>query len=52
MLKFYQPERDFGTPVSLSETLVTLTIDGMDAQRLSGLLHHAGGGGHGGSNPD
>lgn len=30
MLKFYEPERDFGTPLSMSETLLTLTIDGMD----------------------
>jgi formate dehydrogenase major subunit len=28
MLNFYEPQKDFGTPVSLSETLVTLTIDG------------------------
>ena len=36
MLKFYQPEEDFGTPVSVSETLVTLTIDGMDVTVPSG----------------
>jgi formate dehydrogenase major subunit len=30
MLKFYQPEKDFGTPARVSETRVTLTIDGID----------------------
>ena len=30
MLKYYQPEKDFGTPASVSETLVTLNIDGVD----------------------
>lgn len=30
MLQFYQPEKDFGTPVSVSKTLVALTIDGID----------------------
>ena len=28
MLEFYQPQQDFGTPVSTSEQMVTLTIDG------------------------
>ncbi|NOX52422.1 MAG: formate dehydrogenase subunit alpha [Gammaproteobacteria bacterium] len=30
MLQFYNPEKDFGTPASLSETLLTLSIDGAD----------------------
>jgi len=28
MLKFYEPDQDFGTPAKVSESLVTLTIDG------------------------
>ena len=28
MLEFYEPQQDFGTPVSTSEQMVTLTIDG------------------------
>ena len=28
MLEFYEPQKDFGTPVSPSEDMVTLTIDG------------------------
>jgi len=30
MLQFYEPDKDFGTPVSCSESLVTLTVDGVD----------------------
>ena len=28
MLEFYEPQKDFGTPLSPSEEMVTLTIDG------------------------
>lgn len=30
MLQFYEPTKDFGTPISLSEKLVTLTVDGVE----------------------
>ena len=30
MLNFYEPEKDFGTPISLNEKQVTLTVDGME----------------------
>jgi formate dehydrogenase major subunit len=30
MLQFYEPDKDFGTPASSSESLVTLTVDGVD----------------------
>ena len=29
MLQFYEPERDYGTPASTSDTAVSLSIDGM-----------------------
>lgn len=30
MLQFYEPEKDFGTPVSSQKNLVTLTVDGIE----------------------
>ena len=36
MLQYYEPEKDFGTPVSLATEVVRLTIDGVDVDALSG----------------
>ena len=36
MVEFYQPQADFGTPISKSTELVTLSIDGRDVSVPAG----------------
>lgn len=38
MLEFYEPQADFGTPQSDSETMVTLSIDGVQVTVPEGHL--------------